>query len=115
MCHVAGRACWPGSTHHLGWDRLAAADALPADRRARPLYHDGWLELTRNLEWLIDHWDQADEGIWETRGGRRDYTYSRLMSWVAVERAIRVARQRGLPADILRWSTVRDRIYNQIM
>ncbi len=80
-----------------------------------PIYHDGWIELIRNLEWLIDHWDQPDEGIWETRGGRRDYTYSRLMSWVAVERAIRVARQRGLPADIPRWSAVRDRIYNQIM
>ena len=79
------------------------------------LYHDGWRELTRNLEWLIDHWDEPDEGIWETRGGRRNYTYSRLMSWVAVERAIRVAHQRGLPADIGRWSAARDRIYNQIM
>src|SRR5262249_54365435 len=80
-----------------------------------PIYHDGWLELTRNLEWLIEHWDQADEGIWETRGGRHDYTYSRLMSWVAVERAIRIARQRGLPADITRWSAARDRISNHIM
>ena len=80
-----------------------------------PIYHDGWMELTRNLEWLMEHWDQPDEGIWETRGGRRNYTYSRLMSWVAVERAIRVARQRGLPADIPRWSAVRDRIYHQIM
>ncbi len=80
-----------------------------------PIYHDGWMELTRNLERLMDHWDQPDEGIWETHGGRRDYTYSRLMSWVAVERAIRVARQRGLPADIPRWSAARDRIYNQIM
>jgi GH15 family glucan-1,4-alpha-glucosidase len=80
-----------------------------------PIYHDGWVELTRNLEWLIDHWDQPDEGIWEQRGGRRHYTYSRLMSWVAFERAIRVARQRGLPADLMRWSAVRDRIYNQIM
>ena len=50
------------------------------NKYGRPLYHDGWLELIRNLEWLIDHWDQADEGIWETPGGRRDYTYSRLMS-----------------------------------
>jgi GH15 family glucan-1,4-alpha-glucosidase len=79
-----------------------------------PIYHDGWMQLVRNLEWLIEHWDEPDEGIWETRGGRRDYTYSRLMSWVAVERAIRVARQRGLPADIRRWATVRDRIYRQI-
>jgi GH15 family glucan-1,4-alpha-glucosidase len=80
-----------------------------------PIYHEGWMEVTRNLEWLMGHWDQPDEGIWETRSGRRDYTYSRLMSWVAVERAIRVARQRGLPADIPRWTAVRDRIYNQIM
>ena len=80
-----------------------------------PIYHDGWLELTRNVEWLIDHWDQPDEGIWETRGGRHHYTYSRLMSWVAIERAIRVARQRGMPADITRWSVTRDRIYHQIM
>jgi hypothetical protein len=73
------------------------------------------MDLTRNLEWLMDHWDQSDEGIWAARGGRRNYTYSRLMSWVAVERAIRIARQRGLPADIAGWSEVRDRIYNQIM
>jgi GH15 family glucan-1,4-alpha-glucosidase len=72
------------------------------------------MQITRGLEWLIEHWDQPDEGIWETRGGRQHYTYSRLMSWVALERAIGVARQRGLPADIHRWSNVRDRIYNQI-
>jgi GH15 family glucan-1,4-alpha-glucosidase len=86
-----------------------------ANKYGLPIYHDGWVELTRNLEWLIDHWDQPDEGIWEARGGRRDYTYSRLMSWVAVERAIRIARQRGLPADLPRWTAARDRIYNQIM
>jgi GH15 family glucan-1,4-alpha-glucosidase len=80
-----------------------------------PIYYDGWLDLTRNLEWLIDHWDQPDEGIWEARGGRRNYTYSRLMSWVAIDRAIRVAQQRSLPGDIARWSDARDRIYNQIM
>jgi GH15 family glucan-1,4-alpha-glucosidase len=80
-----------------------------------PIYHDGWTELTQNLEWLIDHWDQPDEGIWEPRCSRRHYTHSRLMCWVAVERAIRVARQRGLPADIPRWSAVRDRIYTQML
>ena len=80
-----------------------------------PIYHDGWTELTRSLEWLIAHWDQADEGIWETRGGRKNFTYSRLMSWVAFERAIRIAQQRGLPADITRWCEARDSVYNQIM
>jgi GH15 family glucan-1,4-alpha-glucosidase len=86
-----------------------------ANKYGLPIYHDGWIEVTRNLEWLIDHWDQPDEGIWETRGGRRDYTYSRLMSWVAVERAIRMARRRGLPADLPRWTAARDSIYRQIM
>jgi GH15 family glucan-1,4-alpha-glucosidase len=85
------------------------------NKYGEPIYHEGWMELTRNLEWLIDNWDQPDEGIWETRGGRKNYTYSRLMSWVAVERAIRIARQRGLPADLGRWMAVRDSIYNQIM
>jgi GH15 family glucan-1,4-alpha-glucosidase len=85
------------------------------NKHGLPVYHDGWIEVTRNLEWLIEHWDQPDEGIWETRGGRRNYTYSRLMSWVAVERAIRIAQQRGLPADVTRWAGVRDRIYNQIV
>ena len=80
-----------------------------------PLYHDAWEDLSQIVEWLCANWDQADEGIWETRGGRRHFTYSRLMSWVALERAVRIARQRGLPADIVRWSAERDRIYRQIM
>jgi GH15 family glucan-1,4-alpha-glucosidase len=66
------------------------------NKHGLPISHDGWFAPCRTLEWLIDHWDQPDEGSWETRGGRHLYTYSRLMSWVAVERAIRIARQRGL-------------------
>ncbi|MGH3103449.1 MAG: glycoside hydrolase family 15 protein, partial [Gaiellaceae bacterium] len=80
-----------------------------------PIYHDAWTDLSRIVEWVCENWDQADEGIWEVRGGRQHFTYSRLMSWVAVERAIRVARQRGLPADLVHWLEVRDRIYHQIM
>jgi GH15 family glucan-1,4-alpha-glucosidase len=80
-----------------------------------PIYHEAWSELARIVEWVTENWDQADEGIWETRGGQKDFTYSRLMCWVAVERAIRMARQRGLPADLLRWTTARDDIYHQIM
>ena len=80
-----------------------------------PLYHDAWDDLSRIVEWVCENWDQTDEGIWEVRGGRQDFTYSRLMSWVAVERAIRIARQRGLPADLVRWCGTRDQIYGQIM
>ena len=80
-----------------------------------PISHDSWMDLTKVVEWVCENWDQADEGIWEVRGGRQDFTYSRLMSWVALERAIRIATQRGLPANRLQWQTERDRIYHQIM
>ena len=80
-----------------------------------PIYHDAWSDLCRLVEWICGNWDQADEGIWETRGGRKDFTYSRLMCWVAVERAIRIARQRGLPSELHRWMASRDQIYEQIM
>lgn len=80
-----------------------------------PIFSDTWDDIRRIVDWLCENWDQVDEGIWETRGGRKDFTYSRLMSWVAVERAIRMNRSRGLPGDIGRWLAERDRIYNQIM
>jgi len=80
-----------------------------------PIYSETWDNVRRIVDWLCENWDQADEGIWETRGGQKDFTYSRLMSWVALERAIRMNRARGLPGDIVRWLAERDRIYNQIM
>jgi GH15 family glucan-1,4-alpha-glucosidase len=80
-----------------------------------PIHHDAWMDLSRVVEWVCENWDQADEGVWEVRGGRQDFTYSRLMSWVALERAIRVATFRGLPGNILRWRSARDEIYTQIM
>jgi GH15 family glucan-1,4-alpha-glucosidase len=79
------------------------------------IYHDAWMDLMRLVDWVCENWDQADEGIWEVRGGRQHFTYSRLMSWVAIERAVRIALDRGLPADVVRWQSVRDRIYHQIM
>jgi GH15 family glucan-1,4-alpha-glucosidase len=85
------------------------------NKYGQPIYHDAWEDLSRIIDWLCDHWDQTDEGIWETRGGRQHFTYSRLMSWVGLERAIRVGRQRGLPYDASRWSGERDRVYRQIM
>jgi GH15 family glucan-1,4-alpha-glucosidase len=77
--------------------------------------YDAWVDLARIVDWVSENWDQADEGIWEVRGGRQDFTYSRLMSWVALERAIRIAVGRALPADIGRWQGIRDRIFQQIM
>ena len=77
--------------------------------------HDGWQDLTRILAWLSDNWEREDAGMWEIRSDLQPYTTSRLMSWVAIERMIRTARQRGLPGDLSSWSEVRDRIYDRIM
>ena len=77
--------------------------------------HQAWTDLCEILDWLLEHWDSKDTSIWETRAGRQHHTYSRLMCWVAVERMIRMAHQRGLPSDLGRWTQERDRIYHQIM
>jgi GH15 family glucan-1,4-alpha-glucosidase len=77
--------------------------------------HQGWQDLAHIIDWLCEHWDQPDEGIWETRGGQRNFTYGRFQAWVALDRGIRLASGRGRPANIARWTDVRDRIYAQIM
>jgi GH15 family glucan-1,4-alpha-glucosidase len=77
--------------------------------------HLGWRRMCTVLDWLADNWNQPEEGIWETRGGRQDFTYGRLMSWVAFDRCIRLASQHGRPAPLERWRTERDAIYDQIM
>src|SRR5215210_6195648 len=93
-----------------------AMDAIYlADTHGLQVVHQGWSKLTEMLDWLCEHWNQPDEGVWETRGGRQNFTYSRLMSWVALDRAVRLAQRRARPADLDRWVTERDRIYKQIM
>jgi GH15 family glucan-1,4-alpha-glucosidase len=77
--------------------------------------HEGWTHIVSLMDWLCEHWHDPDEGIWETRGGRRPFVYGQLMSWVAFDRAIRMARDRGRPADLDRWTRERDRIHAQIM
>ncbi|MFJ8208244.1 glycoside hydrolase family 15 protein [Streptomyces sp. NPDC096033] len=85
------------------------------DKWGKPISSDHWDEVGAVVNWLCENWDQPDEGVWETRGGRRNFVYSRLMCWVAIERAIRMANRRGLPADLARWQRSRDAIYRQIM
>ncbi|MGW7257340.1 glycoside hydrolase family 15 protein [Streptomyces sp. NPDC054834] len=85
------------------------------DKWAEPISSGQWDDVCHLVDWVCDHWDQPDEGVWETRGGRQNFLYSRLMCWVAIERAIRLANRRGLPADIVRWRQSRDTIYRRIM
>jgi GH15 family glucan-1,4-alpha-glucosidase len=86
-----------------------------ADRHGIRVGHPGWTKLAQMTDWLCDHWDQPDEGVWETRGGRQNFTYGRVMCWVALDRMVRLAREHGRPADLALWITQRDRIYQQVM
>ncbi|MEU4541072.1 glycoside hydrolase family 15 protein [Streptosporangium sp. NPDC023825] len=85
------------------------------DKWHQPISSALWDDVHILVDWVCDNWDQPDEGVWETRGGRKDFVYSRLMCWVAIERAMRMAAHRGLPADTPRWQLARDAIYRQIM
>jgi GH15 family glucan-1,4-alpha-glucosidase len=77
--------------------------------------HEGWQRICDLLDWVAANWDQPEEGIWETRGGRQDFTYGRLMCWVALDRGIRLATRHGRPAPLDRWREHRDAVYRQIM
>jgi len=85
------------------------------NKHGAPLDYDLWKNLRKILDWLSDNWRDPDEGIWEVRGGRRQFVSSKLLSWVALERAGRISRQRGLPAGDGRWMAERDAIYEEIM
>lgn len=74
-----------------------------------------WDTIVRLVDWVIDHWAEPDEGIWEPRSGRQRYTSSLLMSWVAVERAMRMAIQRGRPAPLEQWRAARDEMHSTLV
>jgi pentatricopeptide repeat protein len=93
-----------------------AMDAvLTGDNYGLEIAHAGWLAMTKVIDWVADNWDQPDEGVWETRGGRKDFTYGRFQCWAALDRAIRLAERHGRPANVAKWAAERDRLYNQIM
>lgn len=72
-----------------------------ANKYGEGISHDGWIQAKRVLEWLAKNWNRPDEGIWEVRGGRHNFLHSRLMCWVAFDRAIRLAEKRSLPGPLL--------------
>jgi len=73
-----------------------------------------WSVQISLLEFLESHWQLPDEGIWEVRGPRRHFTHSKVMAWVAFDRAIKDAEQDGLEAPLERWRMVRDAIHAQV-
>ncbi len=90
-------------------------DAIYIYNRYEAISYDLWDNLDHLLEWLQNHWQEPDEGIWEVRGGPKQFLHSRLMSWVAFDRAARIARHRGWPAPVDDWRTTSNEIYRQIM
>lgn len=72
--------------------------------------HQGWIDVQRILAWLEKNWSRPDDGIWEIRGERQEFLHSRLMCWVAFDRAIRLAEKRSLSAPLKEWFATRDAI-----
>jgi GH15 family glucan-1,4-alpha-glucosidase len=71
---------------------------------------EGWAHIAEMIDWLCDHWRDPEEGIWETRGGRRRFTYGQMMSWVAFDGPPRRPTARGRPGDVARWTAERDAV-----
>ncbi len=84
------------------------------DKYGAPTSHGLWKNLAHQVDWVCENWHKKDEGIWEVRGGRKEFLYSRLMCWVALDRGIRLAQKRSFPAPWEKWHKVRDQIYNDI-
>lgn len=85
------------------------------NKHGEPISYDLWRYLRRLMNWVCDHWTEPDEAIWEVRGEPREFVYSKLMCWVALDRALRLAESRSFPADWPRWSSTRDEMFERIM
>jgi len=86
-----------------------------SNKYGKPISYDLWKHLRKLLDYVCHNWQQKDEGIWEVRGGRKHFVYSKLMCWVALDRGIRLADKRSFPGNRSRWLKVRDTVYEEIM
>ncbi len=84
------------------------------DKYCEPVSYELWEHLERLVEWVRAHWRDKDEGIWEVRGGAQEFLYSRVLCWVAIDRGVRLALKRSLPADLDAWTRTRNEIYREI-
>jgi GH15 family glucan-1,4-alpha-glucosidase len=83
------------------------------NKHGEPISYDFWKNLERQIEWLSKNWHQPDDGIWEVRGGKNNFLYSRLSCWVALDRAMKIAEARSFPRNGI-WKEERDKIYDSI-
>ncbi|GAA2270187.1 glycoside hydrolase family 15 protein [Nonomuraea roseoviolacea subsp. roseoviolacea] len=86
---------------------LAGASGLTADERA-------WSIQRQLLDYVEEHWDEPDEGLWEVRGPRRHFTHSKVMCWVALDRAVKYVERYGRVGPVDKWRRTRDRIHAEV-
>src|SRR6188472_999591 len=75
---------------------------------------EAWNLSRKLLEWLENGWREPDEGIWEVRGPRRHFTHSKVMAWVAFDRAVRMIEEDGLGGPVDRWRALREEIHDEV-
>ncbi|RRV05281.1 glycoside hydrolase family 15 protein [Pseudomonas sp. v388] len=85
-----------------------------SNKYGEAISHDGWTHAVRQVDYVCEHWSDRDVGIWEKRGEDQHFLHSRLMCWVALDRALRLAAKRSLPAPFERWDNVRQAIHDDI-
>jgi len=83
------------------------------NKYVEPISYDFWKDLELQINWLANNWDQPDDGIWEVRGGRQHFLFSRVACWVALDRAIKIAHSRSFPHDG-NWHEQRNKIFTSI-
>ncbi len=74
-----------------------------------------WKLQTSIMEFVESAWQKPDEGIWEIRGKKQHFTHSKVMAWVAADRAVKDMEAFGLPGDVEKWRLLRDRIRNDVL
>jgi GH15 family glucan-1,4-alpha-glucosidase len=85
------------------------------NKHVGPISYDLWKRIRERLDWICGSWRRPDSGIWEMRGRKRQFVYSKVMAWVALDRGIRLADKRSFPANRQKWIVERDRIYEEVM
>jgi GH15 family glucan-1,4-alpha-glucosidase len=85
-----------------------------ANKYGDAISYAGWRDVQRILDWLGKNWQRPDAGIWEVRGGAKGFLHSRLMCWVAFDRALRLAQKRSLSGPLDAWQRCRDEMRNDI-
>jgi GH15 family glucan-1,4-alpha-glucosidase len=76
--------------------------------------HASWNLERTVLDWIEAHWPEPDEGIWETRGGRQHFTYSKVMVWAAFDRAVKTVERFNAPGPVDKWRAIRDRVHADV-